>query len=157
MKRLDETGAVQLSRRLQLSLIILVMSTWLCGAITPFVLAWRNGDTVASGYMWFTLWAQFLLPLVYLAIGLVYATQHYRERLHQLFVAIFLAVLGMLLYMAAQSLLTVYRFGIAAPQTYLQQPTFWQQYGVDAVITIGSLLLYTILVWHHDWRLYHKK
>jgi hypothetical protein len=158
MKHLQENaGAVQLSRRLQLSLIILVAAAWLAGTLWPIAMALRNANDAASGYMWYSLGAQFFIPLVYAAIGLVYATQHYRGRLHQTFVAVYLATLGMLMYMTAQGLYNMYRYGIAEPREYFHQPTFWEQVGGDAILTVGCLLLYTVLVWHHDWRLHRAK
>ncbi|MGB4967391.1 MAG: hypothetical protein WBO35_04280 [Candidatus Saccharimonadales bacterium] len=158
MKHLREnTGAVMLSRRLQLSLIWLAVGVWLANTLMPLVIAFRNHDGLASNYLWFWLWTQFGLPLVCLAIALIYATRHYRGRLHQTFVAVFLTTLGLMLYTVLQTILTTYRYGIVTPKMYLQEPTLWEQIGGDAILTVLFLIVYTVLIWHHDWRLYRTK
>jgi len=147
------TGAVRVSRRMQLSLIVLAVLYWFISALLPLLAELRYSSVYGNNYVWLLMFAQFALPLLFWAIALIYATQHYVGRLHQMFIGVLLAVFGVLIYQIAQLLLHMYQYAVVGPRDYMETPSFWQQVGPEASVMVVSLIVFTALVWHHDRRL----
>lgn len=153
MKHLREnTGAVTLSRRLQLALIVLAVVTWFVGSLFPLVVSLRHSADTNPSYVWLLILSQVVMPILYLAIGLSYATRYYRGRLHQAFVGVFLAVLGTMMYNLISNVYNMYMVGFGQIREYVVEPSFIGQYGVELSIMVICLMLFTALIWHHDWR-----
>ena len=155
MKRTDikRQSAVKLSVNVQRFFLIFVVLSWLSTFATNLIL--MIGAPNISSQMWYYVGVQILLPLLYAIIAFVYANRHYRRWLHKLFVASFVALIGLLLYGILTTINTVWQIKFSTTDLIPAQG-FWGQFGHELSIAVIALLVYTAALGIHDRRLSKK-